>query len=147
MASNQTSNYGLNQWEATDQVLRTEFNDDNQKIDGALAGKGNCQIVYGGYQATNTSGNNGACTLTFPGKPLLLMILDDVRGGHMVMTSGAKYAFLSYFDYDVTYRVKVEWPTLNSVKWWSNNAFNQANDGGKYHYVALIAAGEVAEDA
>ena len=38
MASNQTSNYGLCQWEATDQVLREEFNADNQKIDEALAG-------------------------------------------------------------------------------------------------------------
>ena len=36
MATNHTTNYQLNQWEATDQVLRTEFNQDNQKIDGAL---------------------------------------------------------------------------------------------------------------
>ena len=36
MASNQTSNYGLNQWEATDQVLRTDFNSDNLKVDTAL---------------------------------------------------------------------------------------------------------------
>ena len=36
MASNQTSNYGLNQWEATDQVLRTDFNADNLKVDTAL---------------------------------------------------------------------------------------------------------------
>ena len=36
MASNQTSNYGLNQWGATDQVLRTDFNADNAKIDAAL---------------------------------------------------------------------------------------------------------------
>ena len=38
MASNYTMNYQLNQWEAGDQVLRTEFNQDNQKIDTALAG-------------------------------------------------------------------------------------------------------------
>ena len=38
MASNQTENYGLNQWEATDQVLRADFNADNQKIDAALKG-------------------------------------------------------------------------------------------------------------
>ena len=38
MASNYTTNYQLNQWEAGDQVLRTEFNQDNQKIDTALAG-------------------------------------------------------------------------------------------------------------
>ncbi len=37
MASNQTEHYGLNQWEAGDKVLRTEFNGDNAKIDGALA--------------------------------------------------------------------------------------------------------------
>ena len=36
MASGQTQYYGLSQWEAADQVLRTEFNADNQKIDGAL---------------------------------------------------------------------------------------------------------------
>ena len=38
MASNYTTNYQLNQWEAGDQVLRTEFNRDNQKIDTALKG-------------------------------------------------------------------------------------------------------------
>ena len=36
MASNHTTNYGLCQWEATDAVLRTDFNEDNQKIDTAL---------------------------------------------------------------------------------------------------------------
>lgn len=36
MASNQTSSYGLSQWEATDQVKRTDFNADNAKIDAAL---------------------------------------------------------------------------------------------------------------
>ena len=36
MASNHTANYNLNQWEATDKVLRTEFNEDNSKIDAAL---------------------------------------------------------------------------------------------------------------
>jgi len=39
MASNYTSNYGLCQWQASDKVLRTEFNADNAKIDAALAGK------------------------------------------------------------------------------------------------------------
>ena len=39
MATNQTTNYQLNQWEPTDQVLRTDFNADNAKIDAALDGK------------------------------------------------------------------------------------------------------------
>ena len=36
MASNYTSNYGLCQWEAGDQFVRSEFNQDNAKIDAAL---------------------------------------------------------------------------------------------------------------
>ena len=31
-----TPNYQLNQWEATDNFLRTDFNEDNRKIDSAL---------------------------------------------------------------------------------------------------------------
>ena len=36
MASNYTGNYNLCQWEATDAVLRTDFNEDNAKVDAAL---------------------------------------------------------------------------------------------------------------
>ena len=37
MASNYTENYGLCQWEAGDNFVRTEFNQDNARIDAALA--------------------------------------------------------------------------------------------------------------
>ena len=37
MATNQTTNYQLNQWEPTDAVQRVEFNADNAKVDAALA--------------------------------------------------------------------------------------------------------------
>ena len=36
MSTNKTTHYQLNQWEAEDKVLRTEFNEDNQKIDAAM---------------------------------------------------------------------------------------------------------------
>ncbi len=36
MASKQTEHYKLSQWEATDQVVRVDFNEDNAKIDAAL---------------------------------------------------------------------------------------------------------------
>lgn len=36
MASNHTEHFSLNQWQADDQVLRTDFNEDNAKIDAAL---------------------------------------------------------------------------------------------------------------
>ena len=37
MSTNHTPNFNLCQWEATDKVLRTDFNQDNQKIDAALS--------------------------------------------------------------------------------------------------------------
>ena len=37
MASGYTTNYGLCQWQGADAFLREEFNQDNAKIDGALA--------------------------------------------------------------------------------------------------------------
>ena len=45
MAANYTANYNLCQWEATDQVLRTDFNQDNAKIDAALADKAEAETV------------------------------------------------------------------------------------------------------
>jgi len=39
MPSNFTPNYQLNQWNADDRVLRTDFNADNAKIDAALGKK------------------------------------------------------------------------------------------------------------
>ena len=47
----QTSKYGLSQWDAEDRILREDFNADNAKIEAALeaqaaaiANSGNCKI-------------------------------------------------------------------------------------------------------
>jgi len=37
MSANYTENYNLCQWEPSDPVLRTDFNEDNAKLDAALA--------------------------------------------------------------------------------------------------------------
>ena len=100
MATNQTTNYQLNQWEPTDQVLRTDFNADNAKLDAALtvlaedvnekasqavldtltqtvaghtallAQKGNCQVYTTAYTGTGTVSR----TFSFPKQPLLVII-------------------------------------------------------------------------
>ena len=46
-----TANYGLHQWEAADDFLRTDFNADHQLIDAALAGleAGKAEVVIGSY--------------------------------------------------------------------------------------------------
>ena len=100
MSSQKTEYYELNQWLATDQVLRTDFNADNAKIDAALntlagqvSGKadgeafqalsgtvaehtaaiaqlGNCQI----YTASYTGNGSDSRTHTFPGPPAAIFI-------------------------------------------------------------------------
>ncbi len=39
LASKHTEHYGLNQWEVSDQVLHSDFNEDNVKVDSALQKK------------------------------------------------------------------------------------------------------------
>ena len=109
MASNYTTNYQLNQWEARDQVLRTEFNQDNQKIDTALAanaeaiaaevvartalaetvaGKGNCQLHYSAY----TGNGNTSRTFTFSGPPRFLCIMGGGSDYFLLAVQGAPFS-------------------------------------------------------
>ena len=74
MASGQTSNYGLNQWAAEDKILREEFNQDNFKIETAIADRGNCKIKTGTYVGTGTAGRDTPVTLTFDFYPLIVLL-------------------------------------------------------------------------
>ena len=59
MASNYTENYGLCQWEATDNFVRTEFNQDNARLDSALdqlAGQ-TLHVAAGVYTGTGLHGS------------------------------------------------------------------------------------------
>ena len=60
MASGQTQYYELNQWEGRDQVLRTEFNADNARIDRALheLRARNCQLYMLTYTGTGSGGRS-----------------------------------------------------------------------------------------
>ena len=117
MASNQTTNYGLNQWEATDQVLRTDFNQDNAKLDaalkaladkeaeleGTLAGQaaaisklGTCSMEHFTYRGNGTYGSENPTQVTFSSKPYFFIILGSNCGGY-----GSKYMdyiFLNLYD-------------------------------------------------
>ena len=88
MASNYTENFGLCQWEATDQVLRTDFNEVNQKIDRALeedavaitaltsqlAQKGNCRIEMRSYVGNGQYGQSTPTRITFSSMPTAILI-------------------------------------------------------------------------
>lgn len=76
-----TQHYQLNQWAADDQVLRTDFNADNAKIDAALGEHaqklnwlGNCRIETGTYVGTGECGEAHANTLNLLGEPLMVLI-------------------------------------------------------------------------
>ncbi len=74
MSSNHTEHYSLSQWEAEDKVLRTDFNEDNEKIDGALKGltqSRNCQFHCITYKGDGQLSR----TLSFPKRPVFLMIV------------------------------------------------------------------------
>ena len=92
MFLNQTANYGLSQWEATDRILMENFNSDNSKIDAALkanadaiaaeaaaraeaiAAMGNCRVETPSYTGNGGYGEDNARTLNFTRVPVLVLI-------------------------------------------------------------------------
>lgn len=109
MATNHTSNYQLNQWEPTDQVLRTDFNEDNVKLDSALNGLsttakqhgtqisqinqklptlGNCQI----YQTTYVGNEEKTISFTFPHKPMLIFVIGQTSAATLFAQQGVSVA-------------------------------------------------------
>ena len=167
MAANQTTNYQLNQWEATDQVLRTDFNADNAKIDAALAAKaevasltalsetvsglsstvaehaaaldacGNCKIWTTTYQGNGQYGSSGRNSVTFPVRPLFAVVYS--RDG--ILLPIPAYASQSWTNRGETLTY-LSW-SGNTVSWYSseNSASYQLNAAGSTYFVlALYAA-------
>ncbi len=190
MATNQTTNYQLNQWEPTDAVQRVDFNADNAKVDAALkalsdqvvqkanqsalntvisavnqkadastvaslsaqlsaevsqrqaadsllqadlALKGNCQIYFTSYVGDGTYTK----TLTFPGKPLLViaqgtnMLLHAAYGNVNVMSrtngQGGELCMASWGE--------------NSLTWTFEHPHYASNQSGEtYVVIAFLAA-------
>ena len=102
---NQTSNYQLSQWDPDDRILRTDFNEDNAKIDAALQAsadavsaeasarasaisslttklnkKGNVRVEIQTYEGTGYGGEEYPCSLTFSARPVLFFIGGDGGG-------------------------------------------------------------------
>ena len=162
MASNYTEHYGLCQWETTDQVLREEFNQDNEKVDTALNALyeknavleeyvqkcGNCQIYTTSYTGTGGSGEGSPNSLTFPKAPLLVLISGGQENSWGVMAK--KNAFIISGGHFTTFMVNnvMTWPTTwspdqKAFSWYcvnsdANGQFNAA--GVSYSVFALLTA-------
>ena len=152
MSTNHTTNYDLCQWEATDQVLRTDFNADNAKIDAALAshaaeiaGFGNCQIETGSYVGAGDTSNS----LTFSGVPLLVFV-QAVSGNPCwgILLNGCEYVITYVADQrdecvSTVTACTASWEgnTVSFYRHVTNYERNVLNSNGQaYRYVALTAA-------
>ena len=121
MATNYTEHYELNQWEPTDQVLRTDFNADNAKVDTALAGLaeadtvlrgavekcGNCKIKRISYTGTGFVVVN----IVFPEKPFFFFVFG--KGGILFGNMEGDFT-TSFFYHSLREQVAVE---SGSITW------------------------------
>ena len=82
MASNYTEHYDLCQWEATDQVQRTDFNADNAKIDTALVNLENGKANQNDLNTLSATMNTISCTVTEHTN-----ILSGLQNGRVYITS------------------------------------------------------------
>ena len=145
MASNQTANLKLNQWLATDAVLRSDFNADNQKIDSAFSLVP--RIVSGTYRGTGVYGPENPRTLNFTFTPLLVIITADsdyetyagtvfIRGQEQSNGIGNANSTIEGLNLHVTWGEKsVSWYTTSTITLAENRQMNR--DGQLYHYFAL----------
>ena len=154
MASNYTEHYGLCQWEATDQVLREEFNQDNAKVDEALqelhdkgnaleqqvSKCGNCTIYTTNYTGNGTYGQENANSITFPSKPLLVFVGSTGEDGRVLYAlNGMTKTYAQASGYSL---ITLSW-SGNKLAW-SNHlgASSQLNNSGTtYLVMALLEAG------
>lgn len=158
MASNYTEHLGLCQWEATDQVLRTDFNEDNAKIDevlgelsktvaqhstavdqctAAIPKLGNCQIYTTSYVGNNSSGASNPNRLTFPHKPILMMVFSTQHRMLAFFESNWAYTFTNGSG---SCNVLTCSRSGNSVSWYHDNSIMQMNQSMTYRVVALLDA-------
>ena len=163
MATNQTANYDLNQWLSTDQVLRTDFNADNAKLDAVLAGLADevsskadteallqlqvtiPKLVVGTYVGNGEEGYSYPCTLDFTdtlGRPPQLVLvrtnIDPDRTKSLTLIQGAAVANC----YNSSELISNADNTLlwngNAVSWYGHSASAQMNEVGVlYRYFAI----------
>ena len=143
--ANYTEHYQLHQWEPGDAFLRTDFNEDLEKIDAALEDKGNCRIATGSYAGTGEYGNSHPNTIQLP-FPAQIVLL-DVSTCHN-FNSTPEYYFLfrqaaEFMPDDTSNGSNVLTWSDSAVSWYytdshSDGPFYQFNKSGQtYQYIII----------
>lgn len=148
MASNQTEHYGLNQWSGDDNFVRTDFNEDNAKIDAALAGKADqvkmeqlaaavdlkCRVKINFY--TGDGAETRHIDLSLPIKALLLEDQYGERGSSSVVHCGLMLGEGSLGDPNYPL-AKLSGGVL-TVHHWGGNSASLNRNGNEYRYIAFV---------
>lgn len=144
----QTTKYQLNQWAGEDRILREDFNADNAKTEqalaaqadtlaehtAALAGCGNCKIVYQTYTGTGVYGSDNPNTLKFDAEPLLVLVMNN-EGGLMFFHRGSRESRVP----GSTYYCTATWGGT-TLSWYSGVQSPQFNNKDTvYHVFAWLS--------
>ena len=163
MSTNHTEHYELSQWLSTDQVLRTDFNEDNVKVDAALAdladevsSKADTEallqlqvtipkLVVGTYVGNGEEGYSYPCTLDFTGTlgrpPQLVLVrtnIDPDRTKSLTLIQGAAVANCYNSSELISNADNTLFWNGNAVSWYGHSASAQMNEEGVlYRYFAI----------
>ena len=163
MSSQKTEHYELNQWLATDQVLRTDFNADNAKIDAALntlagqvSGKadgeafqalsgtvaghtaaiaqlGNCEIDLFTYTGNGQYGSGNPTYISFSRSPMFFLII-----GGDCFAFGSKSFNRLFLNLSSNNASAVTTWSGNRVAFTQGAASWQMNQSGTTYYVVAL---------
>ena len=127
---NQTTNYNLPQWEATDRVTRNDVNGAMSSIDTALSGA--AQIATGSYTGNGTSGTPTVVNIGFT--PSCVLIVGSQTGSTI---SGGFFIYPARSGQCGGSSANVTW-TDTGLSISSDIPAGQLNVSGKtYRYIAF----------
>ena len=141
---NKTENLKLNVWEKSDPILVGDFNEDNRKIDAAVAALDAkaARVEVGSYTGTGTFGREKPNSLTFSFQPKFVFVVsesgsiyENFRAFHGMPTT---YVYSSFLGSDYGERIPLTWEG-NTLRWYATKGnFYQLNtQKQKYVYIAV----------
>lgn len=131
-----TPNYQLNQWEPEDSFLRTDFNEDNAKIETALTEletqiSAKCEVVFGTYTGDGKATRN--IDLGFAPKAV---ILDTAQGFRSNTSASSGYGGIALQGNPIHTKSLVLTDTGFTLTMNSNTYLSNVSNQ-KYHYIAF----------
>ena len=138
-----TTNYGLHQWEASDDFLRTDFNTDFAKIDAAVKGVSDTipGLILGSY--TGDGASSKVITLGFQPKAVLLFRRGvEAANDRYALMASPGFPCLSNRDnvkmLEITEQgFKVIYSTYDAGNYYADHLPVTNESGAEYRYLAI----------